>query len=1706
MAPDPAANDGGSSTTNSRSSRLPSRRPSLRSAGLAGQPYSPEMSPADSDAGAETPSEVGAAEESPFDTPPRIRSTSHRRNSAASSNTPPPQPGTFLARFLGQFRPNAGTPTRPPLPRSLSTPMYLQTDVPTEESEPSPPPQPSGSTLAVPGGFPPSPAPSNASTSSLAKRLKPSFRRAKSQIGTPKSSPSASPAASPGLAMEQPMASPGSPATLRSHERDPMERASTLMADLADEDSNAGSWRGSSGPGGGMLRRGSVLSQMTVQARDHAYPSGTPQATPLQPIEEPSFANPPRLEHSLELIATLLPPALLLLSQLGPTHLFSPPLQLPSLFEATLAAAASRKSSVSSASGSNALLSSSASIASSATGSTTNSFSTSAYAIPTTDHLIPSHSHELHAPSTLSVPAVSAAAIWRLFRGFEWIGEVGKGEQPLPPSPIPRHLGGLGGGPPLEPEDEPEQVFDFPAVLQGVADVVAADAAARNIELVIGQVGSGSAPSPAATPGLMADKAKAPLEDRPKKDTESRELLVRADERAWSVTLVWIFHHILAAAPNGSTVDVRFLATNATPPSSPTRSREDLNDLKDPTFSPSRPQKWWTVSVEILLTVPPQPTLSPPFPDETTAPPAPPPLPTPPFDDTFAKTLFSLVQLNLGPGPGDSTSKSWLLEALLPAARPRTQSIAEDPSSLLGRRRASLEVPVGQEPTMNDLKRFATTALKGLRVALHAGEHSNYAKHLTSYLAGWGMDVQHVPVEHESLSSGSTYDPKMRPSGTARFDSGFETAGPSPGNSEGGKSAEAGTAGSSAPGDASSSLVIIDDDVATLRRLLVSLRAPPLHLAPTLLAKRPQLASRRTRSSPHVRQLHQLSQAQSASQWVIIHFASLTHYKTIKEIVQDTLATSRSPNMPEVLVVPKPAGPRRIITAIWTALKRPAVDPSLPPIATSPTSPGIQYWTPRLSPALAKEHEFDFSGEPNKTGEGPPGATLGKPRTPPVYFNAAGQPIATGLPPSPLGRVQETQDSYFATVADEIKEATPSEGMIVQSPDGRSGIFFQPQPKLSRSSSTRDKGVSRVSERDRSASVDDIPEEDPLDESPPLATATAGGSSESSSGPPSRLSTYTPLEMGLGSSIVKSRIPSGSSSHTTSGNVPTVPSSIPPSTPALSLDSFIAAAATGRPLDDTPPEEGPLGETLSHTSSTRGNPPSTRRSLSGSSGAATNGSFSSAGSPRSATSGVTSPLFSPVRRPTASVLPSPAISPPPAMPGPAAQAGAAAAAAARANMAAPSPVSPSAATRRRGTITSIPKNKRRASRRATLPAVPPISVLIVEDNPINQTILSVFMKKKGISYKVAKDGEQAVQMWKKGNFHLVLMDIQLPVKDGIEATREIREMERQNNIGTFITTPTSDIASPTSTISSNPLSAPSSPLLSMPVIIVALTASSLQADRISALAAGCNDFLTKPVSLTWLESKLVEWGSMAYLSGFSRKPESSDSSILSSGSRAVTPARPLSPVSPTEPDYREGFATQANRISQHLHIDRQPSRSSSPANARHDLGASPFSSPEPSPPSGNTLGSVMATEPRPHRPHLTLTEATPHHTPGPVPAIPGATDTPAPAAGGDAQDTLDRVGQRLEGLVQEHEEREHGHPLPHRPGPTPLPPSVLTAEEEEPALDDVMAEGNRLLEARRSRANSESFGQAMADSGSNVSSAQGSANSVSLSQLPPPIE
>lgn len=134
---------------------------------------------------------------------------------------------------------------------------------------------------------------------------------------------------------------------------------------------------------------------------------------------------------------------------------------------------------------------------------------------------------------------------------------------------------------------------------------------------------------------------------------------------------------------------------------------------------------------------------------------------------------------------------------------------------------------------------------------------------------------------------------------------------------------------------------------------------------------------------------------------------------------------------------------------------------------------------------------------------------------------------------------------------------------------------------------------------------------------------------------------------------------------------------------------------------------------------------------------------------------------------------------------------------------------------------------------------PKINVLVVEDNVINQAILGSFLRKHKISYKIAKNGKEAVDIWKEGGLHLIFMDLQLPVLSGIDAAKQIRDLEKKK-----------------------------SRKHNAPVIIVALTASNSIEDKRKALVSGCNDYLTKPVNLHWLSKKITEWGCMQALIDF----------------------------------------------------------------------------------------------------------------------------------------------------------------------------------------------------------------------------------------------
>lgn len=140
------------------------------------------------------------------------------------------------------------------------------------------------------------------------------------------------------------------------------------------------------------------------------------------------------------------------------------------------------------------------------------------------------------------------------------------------------------------------------------------------------------------------------------------------------------------------------------------------------------------------------------------------------------------------------------------------------------------------------------------------------------------------------------------------------------------------------------------------------------------------------------------------------------------------------------------------------------------------------------------------------------------------------------------------------------------------------------------------------------------------------------------------------------------------------------------------------------------------------------------------------------------------------------------------------------------------------------------------------------------------------MKRLKVRWQTAMNGRDAVKKWRTGGFHLVLMDIQLPVMNGLDATREIRRLERVNSIGVFSLTD-GDAGTDEYELKDQDRLENLTHFKS-PVIIVALTASSLQSDRHEALAAGCNDFLTKPVNFVWLERKVMEWGCMQALIDF----------------------------------------------------------------------------------------------------------------------------------------------------------------------------------------------------------------------------------------------
>ncbi len=120
----------------------------------------------------------------------------------------------------------------------------------------------------------------------------------------------------------------------------------------------------------------------------------------------------------------------------------------------------------------------------------------------------------------------------------------------------------------------------------------------------------------------------------------------------------------------------------------------------------------------------------------------------------------------------------------------------------------------------------------------------------------------------------------------------------------------------------------------------------------------------------------------------------------------------------------------------------------------------------------------------------------------------------------------------------------------------------------------------------------------------------------------------------------------------------------------------------------------------------------------------------------------------------------------------------------------------------------------------------PLKILIAEDNLINQKIAMKILTKLGYNPSIANNGGEAFESCTKEQWDIILMDVQMPVMDGLEATRKIR----------------SD--------------------LNFQPIIMAMTANVLQGDRDACLQAGMNDYISKPINLDELIGRLEKWSTV----------------------------------------------------------------------------------------------------------------------------------------------------------------------------------------------------------------------------------------------------
>ncbi len=482
----------------------------------------------------------------------------------------------------------------------------------------------------------------------------------------------------------------------------------------------------------------------------------------------------------------------------------------------------------------------------------------------------------------------------------------------------------------------------------------------------------------------------------------------------------------------------------------------------------------------------------------------------PKLDSVFLRRLMKRVNAKLTTSARTTADNSYQLSVQLirgPSPAPDLTAVSlslEDDGS---NGALPTNLPLAKEPSLEELAMFADVSLKGKKVLFYASETSTFARRLTSYLTSWGLDIVHVPVgtdvcdERHQPPQVETGDPAPISSVTvpgnesAPSASSASTASPDVVSA---KCCESGETSEASP-SVEPSFIIIDDDMDVLRRRLNRYR--PEVIDPFYFNKRPSLSSHhRPRSSPQVRQLlgssaplvsigdastisskptigrtnsgskHSTPSSESSaipSNAVIVYITSLANYKLVKDTVQSAFFLVPPAFIPDIIVVPKPAGPRRFLTALHTAVNKPFIDPYFFPIATSPQTPGGVSGFGGSSYSIRDGSRLTHSRRTSVPPSSPTNARGSGQATPAQVTSLPSEwgPVSvTPLNRSPhegtvIGHINQnggtpanTMSSspfveslgYFSTGAAKFGSSAAT-GVMLQSPDGRpAGIYFQP--------------------------------------------------------------------------------------------------------------------------------------------------------------------------------------------------------------------------------------------------------------------------------------------------------------------------------------------------------------------------------------------------------------------------------------------------------------------------------------------------------------------------------------------------------------------------------------------------------------------------------------------------------------------------------------